>query len=107
MEDLFETMLQLNQVQEGRRPRGRQRESKLEASALIEALGGEYLPGNRYTREDSAWLDLDHAIAARNMRSAVDELDYDDFRHRGNRGSEERNEDTSPGDEETSRDDDF
>lgn len=85
MEDLFETMLQLNQVHGGRGARNKKREENLESGALIEALGGEYLPGTRYTREDSAWLDLDHAIAARSTRSVIEELDYDDFRFRGRR----------------------
>ncbi len=95
LEDLFDTMRQTVQSSEGRRHKRRaSRDYKLEGRALTEMLGGESMGGNRYTREDSAWLDLDHAIAARSTRSMSEELDFDDYRYRGrsdDEGGEQEN----------------
>ncbi len=81
MDDLFEKMMESQQLKRGRKPRATRQKSdeddtgRLEGALLREALGGSYLGGGG---ADNAWLDLDHALAAKGEVEWSGERDEED-----------------------------
>ncbi|MBS1983660.1 MAG: hypothetical protein JST16_05760 [Bdellovibrionales bacterium] len=78
MEDLFEMMMDSQQLKSRRRKVRRQSEGadQLEGQLLREALGGSFLTAHSPT-QDASWMDIDHALASesRGSRSPSDALE--------------------------------
>ena len=78
MEDLFEKMMESQQLKRRRKLRssGRKRREEdsdqIEGQLLREALGGSFMSSNG---GEKAWLDLDHALAARGTQRQDDDFE--------------------------------